>query len=179
MTLALPFVFDMRLFLYVATSLLSLYGVIVFIPSLSITIRRLHDAHHTALAFLLLLLPIVGEIYLLFLLCQPSSFRATLINERYYQNTDDLYNQTYGEQGQGETGELIDETFDSTELRQEAVDENEEQDETITVDESQITIEEAPKKSRLERVKECQQLLADGEISREEYDKMVAEILSN
>ena len=60
--IALPFVVNFNLFAIVCSSLASFYNVIVFIPMLALTTRRLRDANHTTRSFLWLLLPFVGEI---------------------------------------------------------------------------------------------------------------------
>lgn len=44
-----------------------------FLAGLSVTIRRLHDSYHSGLWILTLFIPIVGAIWLLILLCYPST----------------------------------------------------------------------------------------------------------
>ena len=43
----------------------SLYSLIVFIPSLSVTVRRLHDTDHSGWSMLIGLIPLVGWIILI------------------------------------------------------------------------------------------------------------------
>lgn len=68
----LPFVKDANLFLIVVEALAGIYNVIVFLPMLALTIRRLHDVNHSGLAVLLILIPIVGLIILVIYLATPS-----------------------------------------------------------------------------------------------------------
>lgn len=53
-----------------STRLSSLYSLIVFIPSIAIGVRRLHDIGKSGINMLWLLLPIIGWIYLLMLFLQ-------------------------------------------------------------------------------------------------------------
>ena len=46
-----------------------IYGLAVFIPSLAVTIRRLHDIGKSGWFYLVILIPIAGPIWLLVLLC--------------------------------------------------------------------------------------------------------------
>ena len=66
------FVMDFNLMMQVFTALLGLYELILFLPMLSLTIRRLHDTGRSGYWILLALLPIVGSLLLLCLLCQKS-----------------------------------------------------------------------------------------------------------
>ena len=70
--IALAFVADINIFLRVSGALSSLYELILFLPMLSITIRRLHDAGKSGYYVLLSILPIIGTIILIYILCQPS-----------------------------------------------------------------------------------------------------------
>lgn len=45
-----------------------IYNLLVFIPSLSVLVRRLHDINKSGLMFFVLLIPLVGAIWLLVLL---------------------------------------------------------------------------------------------------------------
>ena len=71
---ALPLVFDKRIYLTLLTSLVSLYFLVMIIPMLSITVRRLNDAGFSTWLLLVVAIPIFGEIALFVLLCQPSVF---------------------------------------------------------------------------------------------------------
>ena len=53
----LPFVFDWALFLKLSDSLSGIYNLIVFLPMLALTIRRLHDAGLSSQASRRVLLP--------------------------------------------------------------------------------------------------------------------------
>ncbi|WP_339663162.1 DUF805 domain-containing protein [uncultured Polaribacter sp.] len=50
----------------------TIYSVLIFIPSLAVFVRRLHDGGYTGWYFLLFFLPIIGWIWLLVLLCMES-----------------------------------------------------------------------------------------------------------
>ena len=54
---------------YMLTILASIYSLLVFIPGLAVTLRRLHDAGKSGWYFFLILIPIIGWIWLLVLLC--------------------------------------------------------------------------------------------------------------
>lgn len=49
-----------------------LYGLAVFIPSLAVTVRRLHDTGRSGFWFLISLVPFVGGIILLVFVCSDS-----------------------------------------------------------------------------------------------------------
>lgn len=51
----------------------SLYGLAVLIPSLAVGIRRLHDVGKSAWMLLIALIPIIGWIWLLVLMCIDSN----------------------------------------------------------------------------------------------------------
>lgn len=48
----------------------TIYGLIVFLPSLAVTVRRLHDYGKSGWWYLLILLPIIGWIILFIWLCK-------------------------------------------------------------------------------------------------------------
>ena len=50
----------------------SIYSLIILIPSLSLVVRRLHDINKSGWTYLLILIPIVGGIVMLVLLCTDS-----------------------------------------------------------------------------------------------------------
>ena len=54
------------IFLYI------LYGIALIIPSLAVTVRRLHDAGHSGWWYFISLIPFVGGIILLVMLCEDS-----------------------------------------------------------------------------------------------------------
>ena len=49
-----------------------LYYLALFIPSLSVTVRRLHDVGHSGWMILIMYIPIIGVIWLFVLLCTDS-----------------------------------------------------------------------------------------------------------
>lgn len=49
-----------------------IYTLLVFIPSLSVCVRRLHDVGKSGWMYLMILIPIVGAIWLLVLFCKDS-----------------------------------------------------------------------------------------------------------
>ncbi|MDN6216110.1 MAG: DUF805 domain-containing protein [Enterococcus sp.] len=51
-------------------------GVVLFIAQLSLTIRRLHDTNHSGAWLLMGLIPIVGWLLLIYMLCQPTNEAA-------------------------------------------------------------------------------------------------------
>jgi len=77
--------------LYFFTGILLLYAFGVFVPNLAITVRRLHDAGESGWMILISLIPIIGAIWLIVLLCKDS-----VTNEIYQNNY--AYNETNTEQ---------------------------------------------------------------------------------
>lgn len=55
-----------------ASILSSIYSLIVFIPSLAVFVRRLHDVGKSGWMFFVSFIPVVGIIWLLILLCTDS-----------------------------------------------------------------------------------------------------------
>ncbi|MDR3428956.1 MULTISPECIES: DUF805 domain-containing protein [Silvimonas] len=51
----------------------TVYGLAVLLPSLAVTVRRLHDGDHTGWWLLIVLLPIVGAIVMLVFMLQQST----------------------------------------------------------------------------------------------------------
>ncbi len=185
--LAIPFIFDFNVYYIVANSLVTLYSIIVFIPMLSLTVRRLHDTGHTGWMILITIIPLVGLIILIYLLCQPSIHKATLLNEDYKNNTDELYNETYAsaesdikpdecdvnkESSEKKCNEQTNQSFNNYDTNDTQFEE-----ENSIVSEDKIIIS-TPKKTRVERIRECQKLLEDGKITKEDYDKIVRKILT-
>jgi len=60
----------------IGSSLASAWSVLVLLPSLAVTVRRLRDAGHAWTELLWLLLPIAGLIVLIVRLCDPSVTRV-------------------------------------------------------------------------------------------------------
>lgn len=197
--LALPFIADLNAFFIVANSLASLYGVITFIPSLALTFRRLHDTNHSGWFIFVSILPLFGWFLLIFVLCQPSSFKVDPMFDDFQNHTDKTYNETYNNQSatkdENELENVDEIKINSEDTEQDFVTENSNlntkndyienkkdtmlnDDEPIKIDESKISISNVPKKTRVEQIKECQELLNSGEITKEEYDRRVLHILS-
>ncbi len=49
-----------------------IYSLVIFIPSLAVIVRRLHDVGKSGWMYFIILIPIVGFIWLLVLLCTDS-----------------------------------------------------------------------------------------------------------
>lgn len=49
-----------------------LYGVAVFVPTLAVAVRRLHDIGKSGWYYLIILIPLAGPIWLLVLMCTDS-----------------------------------------------------------------------------------------------------------
>lgn len=59
--------------LFMLSPILSfVYGLAIFIPSLAITVRRLRDTGKEWVWILVSFIPVIGCIWLIILLCQPS-----------------------------------------------------------------------------------------------------------
>jgi uncharacterized membrane protein YhaH (DUF805 family) len=50
-----------------------IYCVAIFIPSISILVRRLHDIGKSGAWFFIAFVPLIGSIWLLVLLCTPTN----------------------------------------------------------------------------------------------------------
>jgi uncharacterized membrane protein YhaH (DUF805 family) len=61
----LDFVFETYTFSIIS----SIYALLIFIPSLAVLLRRLHDIGKSGWYFLLIFLPFIGWIWLIVLLC--------------------------------------------------------------------------------------------------------------
>ena len=190
--LALPFIFDIDVFLSVSSSLASLYAIVIFIPSLSLTIRRLHDTEHSGWFLLISIFPIVGTIILIYVLCQPSASQVKIYHTDYVNNEDDLYNQVYTQKS--DTVKSDEKVYTNLETSAEEMPKAKEN----VIEETSVKCSEGTetniandinankkvnkatprKKTRVEQIKECQKLLKDGKLTKEEYDNMVIKILS-
>jgi uncharacterized membrane protein YhaH (DUF805 family) len=58
------------------TIISTIYSLLIFIPSLAVLVRRLHDVGNSGWYLLLFLLPIIGWIWILVLLCMESESGA-------------------------------------------------------------------------------------------------------
>ncbi len=61
----------------IITSLYFLYSVAQILPSLALSVRRLRDIGKNWLWIFLPIIPIVGFIWYIFLMCQPSQAKAS------------------------------------------------------------------------------------------------------
>lgn len=52
-----------------------IYSLLIFLPMLSLIVRRLHDTKHSAWWLLVVLVPVVGMVILFILLALPSVFQ--------------------------------------------------------------------------------------------------------
>ena len=52
--------------------LTALYSILIFIPSLSVSVRRLHDVGKSGWTILFIIIPIVGIVWLLALFCRDT-----------------------------------------------------------------------------------------------------------
>ncbi len=76
---AMPFVTNFNIFLKVEISVFYLYQVVSFLPAIAIICRRLNDVGKSYWSFLLLLLPLIGEIIFIYYLCLPSRRAISLL----------------------------------------------------------------------------------------------------
>ena len=202
---ALPMVVDFNAYYKVAVAVSSLYDVVVFLPMLSLTVRRLHDVKKSGWWILWGMLPIIGTIVLFYTLCQPSSFRVNPWVADYQNNKDDLYNKTYHTQGDNmqdvETDNFTGNSTISDGVptnQPEKVANNDLQNNSDNKDasvkdgaENSILIKklevnatakntdnlEKPQTSRAEQIKQLQQAKDAGQITEEEYKSKMLEIL--
>ncbi|WP_071394332.1 DUF805 domain-containing protein [Bacillus tuaregi] len=56
----------------IETLLTLLYGLVIFLPSLAVSVRRLHDTGRSGWWFLISLIPFIGIIVLIVFLCMDS-----------------------------------------------------------------------------------------------------------
>jgi uncharacterized membrane protein YhaH (DUF805 family) len=57
---------------YIFSIISTIYSLLIFIPSLAVLLRRLHDSGNSGWYLFLLLIPLLGWIWLLVLLCLES-----------------------------------------------------------------------------------------------------------
>ncbi len=66
-----------------------LYSLFVFIPALAVTVRRLHDVGKSGWMLLIIFIPLIGPIWLLFLLLQKGdSLNEFFANDNSYKQTE-------------------------------------------------------------------------------------------
>ena len=191
---ALPLVADFNAYYKVATAVSSLYDVVVFLPMLSLTIRRLHDVKKSGWWILWGLFPVVGTIILFYTLCQPSSFEVNPWVADYKNNKDELYNQTYqssnqnvqnagannGDSAPAKKPESLADT--KTDDKSANVGQGTENSSLIKKLEGEATTKnvdnlEQSQTTRAEQIKQLQQAKDAGQITEEEYKSKMLEIL--
>ncbi|MGG0459843.1 DUF805 domain-containing protein [Priestia aryabhattai] len=65
-------------FALLVSILILLYGAAMILPSLAVTVRRLHDTGRSGWWYLINFVPVIGGIWLLILLCQRSEVTANI-----------------------------------------------------------------------------------------------------
>lgn len=68
----------------------AIFTLLMFIPNLSVTVRRLHDSGRSGFWYFIVMVPIVGPLWFLFLLCLPS------------EQNDNIYGPPYRNSGKWE-----------------------------------------------------------------------------
>ncbi|MCP3921559.1 MAG: DUF805 domain-containing protein [Desulfobacterales bacterium] len=69
-----------------------MYILAIIIPTIAVTVRRLHDTNRSGWWFLFFLIPLIGPIFFIVYLTKDS----VLDENRYYQNTDTLHDEIVG-----------------------------------------------------------------------------------
>ena len=209
MLVALPFVANWALFLKVGEALAGIYNIVVFLPLLSLTIRRLHDAGHSGWTVALALIPIVGTIILIVYLASPSKQIAEVWNdgkrpffniivnepqEQEYLYLDETSNDVQTEEdtkdvlikSQEETIKQKNEPKEQTKEEPEQNNQNVENNETKEVKPKARKSKKAENKpkidkplTRSQKIALLQQKQQSGEITEEEYQKQVLDILKH
>ncbi|WP_194767230.1 DUF805 domain-containing protein [Tamlana sp. I1] len=67
-----------------------LYSLVVFIPGLAVTVRRLHDVGKSGWMFFIILIPLIGTIWLLVLLVTDSKPGTNEWGPNPKSNTEDI-----------------------------------------------------------------------------------------
>ena len=160
--LAFPFLALPDVFWYAAGCLGSLYEIVVFLPMLSLTIRRLHDVGKSG--WFLLLVPIVffGTILLLVWLAQPSSFKVNPWYKDYNKNPDEIVLNDDGTAKPTEQQGTTTQSISTTKVLGEET------------NNQQFT---PPANDSLEKIiDDLNQMYADKKISKQEYEEILQKI---
>lgn len=72
---------------------IALYVLVILIPSLALTIRRLHDSGKSGWYILVRLIPVIGGIWYLVLMCTGSEYNANLYGPNPKQPVDNELNE--------------------------------------------------------------------------------------
>lgn len=83
-------------------ALSGLYTLIVFLPGLAVSVRRLHDTGHSGWLYLLIIIPILGSLFLLYFFVSDSAREGAAddlaIHQRYHLSAALLLLGTEGEE---------------------------------------------------------------------------------
>ena len=98
---------DINSGIFVNGVLSTIYGIFIFLPSLAITVRRLHDTGRSGWWVLIELIPIVGFIIILVFLCQDSHYEENQYGPCPKQRNDEeyYYNEYIKEADKGDDSE--------------------------------------------------------------------------
>ncbi|GEE01181.1 hypothetical protein nbrc107696_16270 [Gordonia spumicola] len=67
---------------FLISIVLPVYGLAVLVPSLAVAVRRLHDAGYSGLMILIGLVPVIGGLVVLVLLCMDSKPEGARFDQR-------------------------------------------------------------------------------------------------
>lgn len=187
--ISLPFITNATLFVNVMYSVDALYEVVLFLPMLALICRRLHDVGKSNWTLLWLLIPFVGEIVLFIYLSMPSnrpiSFFPFVNFGRYTQQNPNQFDvnvqpdEHKDSDNSKKDDKVIDDDYYIDPKQYEYSDfdsESKVEDEVINITDDKITISES-KPSKAEQIEDLQRLKDNGEITVEEYEQRVREIL--
>ena len=97
-----------------------LYSLFIFIPALAVTVRRLHDVGKSGWMLLIIFIPLIGPIWLLYLLLQKGdSLNEFFANDNSYAQTEKQQEQTSEEKKSCCSNEEEEVKKDSEPLQQE------------------------------------------------------------
>ena len=65
---------------FISPNASALYSILIFIPALAVTVRRLHDVGKSGWMILIIFIPLIGPIWLLVLLLQRGNTYQDLFN---------------------------------------------------------------------------------------------------
>lgn len=73
----------------ISSKISMLYSLFIFIPALAVTVRRLHDVGKSGWMLLIIFIPLIGSIWLLYLLLQKGdSLNEFFANDNSYSQTE-------------------------------------------------------------------------------------------
>lgn len=182
--LALPFLALPDVFWYAASCLGSLYEIVVFLPMLSLTIRRLHDVGKSG--WYLLFGPIIffGWILLLIWLSQPSNFKVNPWYKDYNNNPDEIVLNDDGSaspanEQNSTTMQNPSTTQTTTQTQNSSAAQMQSSTKVLGEDAAanQNAKKPSPKNDSLEKIiDELNQMYADKKISKKEYEEIMQTI---